>query len=171
MPRYIAFLRGVSPQNARSADLKQAFEHAGYANVRTVLASGNVVFDARSAAESALERRAEAAMQEVLGCSFYTIVRAARSLNDLIAADPFAQHAVPSGAKRVVSFLRAPVEPKLALPFEADGARLFGLFGREAYTCYLPSEKGPVFMQFIERAFGANVTTRTWETVVKCARA
>jgi hypothetical protein len=33
------------------------------------------------------------------------------------------------------------------------------------------SDKGPVFMTLIEKTFGKNVTTRTWETVAKCAAA
>jgi len=48
MPRFVAFLRGVSPLNARMPELKSSFEAAGFRNVRTVLSSGNVVFDASS---------------------------------------------------------------------------------------------------------------------------
>jgi hypothetical protein len=43
------------------------------------------------------------------------------------------------------------------------------MVGREVFTAYTPNAKGPVFMQLIERAFGTNVTTRTWETVRKCS--
>jgi uncharacterized protein (DUF1697 family) len=60
MPRYVAFLRGVSPVNAKMTDLKRCFEEAGFTHVRTVLSSGNVVFDSRSSSEAVLERRAEA---------------------------------------------------------------------------------------------------------------
>jgi len=55
MPRYVAFLRGVSPSNARMADLKRAFEIAGFSEVRTLLSSGNVVFDAPSGTARALQ--------------------------------------------------------------------------------------------------------------------
>ena len=34
MPRYVAFLRGVSPMNARMADLRRCFEVAGFGNVK-----------------------------------------------------------------------------------------------------------------------------------------
>lgn len=44
LTRYAALLRGVSPMNARMPALKAAFEAAGFTDVRTVLASGNVVF-------------------------------------------------------------------------------------------------------------------------------
>ena len=47
-------------------ELKRCFEDAGFRDVRTLLSSGNVVFDARQASEAALERGAEAAMAERL---------------------------------------------------------------------------------------------------------
>src|SRR5213080_4771343 len=58
MPRYAAFLRGVSPMNAKMPELKQAFESAGFTDVKTILSSGNVVFSARRASETSLERSA-----------------------------------------------------------------------------------------------------------------
>jgi uncharacterized protein (DUF1697 family) len=48
MPRYLAFLRGVSPMNAKMPELKRCFEAAGFTDVKTVLANGNVAFDARA---------------------------------------------------------------------------------------------------------------------------
>ncbi|MBE7419193.1 MAG: DUF1697 domain-containing protein [Ideonella sp.] len=171
MTRYVALLRGVSPRNAKMPALRRCFEEAGFGNVRTLLSSGNVAFDARGAAGSALERRAEAAMQQHLGCSFYTIVRTTAQLQALLASDPFAGHVLPRGAKRVVSFLRAPARPLLALPLAADGASVLGCIGREVFTAYVPGDKGPVFMKLIESAFGTEVTTRTWNTVARCAAA
>jgi uncharacterized protein (DUF1697 family) len=75
MKRYAAFLRGVSPMNAKMPELKKAFEAAGFTDVRTMLSSGNVVFSAPAAPEAALERKAEAAMKKLLGSAFPTIVR------------------------------------------------------------------------------------------------
>ena len=40
MKRYAAFLRGVSPMNAKMPELKKAFEAAGFTDVRTVRAGG-----------------------------------------------------------------------------------------------------------------------------------
>src|SRR5436190_1051261 len=75
MPRYAAFLRGVMPTNCKMPALKAAFEAAGFADVKTVLGSGNVVFDARSTSVAALEQKAEAAMHEHLGQAFMTFIR------------------------------------------------------------------------------------------------
>ncbi len=168
--RYAALLRGVSPMNARMPELAAAFEAAGFTEVRTVLSSGNVLFSAPRATEAALERKAEAAMARRLGKAFPAIVREVAALQALLEADPWAALGAPAGAKRVVTFLRAPPEPAPRLPLARDGAHLLALRGRELLSAYLPSPKGPIFMQLIEQAFGKEVTTRTWDTVAKLAR-
>jgi uncharacterized protein (DUF1697 family) len=168
--RYAAFLRGVSPSNARMADLAAAFAAAGFTDVRTVLSSGNVLFTSRPAARAALERRAEAAMAARLGKPFPAIVREVDALRELLASDPFAPFRLPKAAKRVVTFLRAAPREPPALPVERDGARVLRLVGDAALPAYLPCPRGPIFMQLIEQAFGREVTTRTWDTVARVAR-
>jgi uncharacterized protein (DUF1697 family) len=171
MPRYVAFLRGVSPMNAKMAELKRCFEGAGFTNVKTVLSSGNVVFDASANSDTAFAREVEAAMAKQLGRTFYTIVRPASQLRELIEADPYAAFHLPANAKRVVTFLRTPHKARLSLPLETDGVRILVMKGREVFTAYVPNPRGAVFMTLIEKTFGANVTTRTWDTVKKCATA
>lgn len=171
MPRYVAFLRGVSPMNAKMTDLKRCFERAGFTDIKTVLSSGNVVFNARAMSEAVLERKAEVTMAKQLARTFYTIVRPANVLRELIEVDPYAAFRLPANAKRVVTFLREPHRVKITLPLEVDGARILAMNGREIFTTYVPNLRGPVFMTLIEKTFGTNVTTRTWDTVKKCATA
>ncbi len=171
MPRYVAFLRGVSPMNAKMSALKASFEAAGFIRVRTILSSGNVVFDSGGTQERALEMAAEQAMAQCLGRSFYTVVRSTGFLRGLLDSDPYAAHGIPAHAKRVVTFMREARPPKVALPLARDGASVFLQTQREVFTAYVPTDQGPVFMRLIERAFGKDVTTRTVETVAKCAAA
>ena len=171
MPRYAAFLRGVSPMNAKMPELRRAFESAGFDNVRTLLSSGNVVFDARAAKPAALEKKAEAAMEKALGRTFMTIVRRTDALQAMIASDPFARFPLAKDAKRIVTFVRGEAAGKLKLPIEMDGAQILAVRGNEVYSAYTPTPKGPVFMTLIEKTFGKDVTTRTWDTVRKCAAA
>jgi uncharacterized protein (DUF1697 family) len=171
MPRYVALLRGVSPMNARMPQLKRAFEDAGFTAVKTVLSSGNVVFDARRGAVAALERKCEAAMQATLGQAFVTFVRPVEHLQRLLDADPFAAFELPRGSKRVVTFLRTPPGEVPALPIALRDARILALQGTELLTSYVPGDTGPDFMRLIEKTFGRTLTTRTWETVRRCAAA
>ena len=157
--------------NAKMPALKRAFEAAGFTGVKTVLSSGNVVFDARRAPEATLQRRAEAAMGEGLAQAFLTVVRPVEMLRELLASDPYRAFKLDPSAKRIVTFLRDEPTAKLALPVEMDGARLLALHGRELFSAYVRSPKGAVFMTLIERSFGKELTTRTWDTVAKVAAA
>jgi uncharacterized protein (DUF1697 family) len=155
--------------NASMPALKSCFEAGGFSQVRTLLSSGNVVFDARAASPAALEQRAVKAMQTGLGRSFDTIVRPASYLQDFIESDPFAEFDLPPAAKRVVSFLRHPAQAGIELPLARDGAQILKLAGSEVLAAYVPNPKGPVFMTLLEHTFGTGITTRTLDTVRKCA--
>ena len=171
MPRHAAFLRGVSPMNCKMPELARAFAAAGFRDVKTVLSSGNVVFSA-TGAERTLRKKAEAAMEEVLGRSFLTLVRPIDELQALLDEDPFAGYRLKPGSKRIVTFLPEAPEAAPKLPVEVDGARILALREREVLSAYVPSPKGAVFMGLIERTFGKDVTTRTWDTLRKvCAAA
>jgi uncharacterized protein (DUF1697 family) len=171
MPKFAALLRGVSPMNAKMPALKKAFEAAGFADVKTVLGSGNVVFASTGRSLPALEKKSEQAMQEELGKAFPTIVRAIDELEALLEKDPFAKFDLEPKAKRVVTFLRNEPKAKLKLPIALDGAHILLVRERAVFSAYVPSPKGPVFMSLIEKTFGKEVTTRTWETVRKIVKA
>ena len=169
MPRYVAFLRGVMPTNCKMPALKRSFEAAGFTDVITVLGSGNVVFSARGASEAAIEKKAEAAMSTELGRTFYTIVRPVEALRALLDDDPFAAFRHAPNAKRVVTFARTAHRRSVALPIELDGARILAVAGRELFTTSVPgAARSPTFMSVIEKHFGRDVTTRTWDTVRRC---
>jgi uncharacterized protein (DUF1697 family) len=171
MPRYIAFLRGVAPTNLKMSDLKSCLESAGFAGVRTILSSGNAAFDSSARSAGAVERQIEAAMTKQLGRAFYTIVRSRDALQELVDDDPFAAFELPAGAKRVVTFARTLPKPTQNLPAERDGAVVLAAREREAFTAYVPGRRAGLFMELIKATFGSEVTTRTWETVKKCASA
>jgi hypothetical protein len=109
-------------------------------------------------------------MQKMLGRTFLTIVRPLDEVAELVASDPYAGFRLPRAAKRVVTFLRERpgFEPKL--PVERDGASILRLDGLSVFSAYVPGPRGPVFMQLIEKTFGTELTTRTFDTVSKVAR-
>ena len=174
MKRYAAFLRGVSPMNLTMPALKRPLERAGFTEVRTLLSSGNVVFTAKAQKSEALEKRIEEALTRELGNTFLTFVRPVAKLREMTDADPYSEFRLRAGAKRVVTFLRRRLTAArladLELPVEFDGARILEVRDREVFSAYVPSPRGPVFMTLLERTFGKEITTRTWDTVKKAAR-
>lgn len=160
--------------NLKMADLKACLESAGFDRVRTVLSSGNVVFAARvrkaTDLPATLEREIEEALQRRLGRTFPTLVRSVSDLQELIERDPFTRFELSNAHKRVVTLLKTATTRRIKLPIELDGASIVAIQGREIFSTYLPSPRGPVFMSLLEKTFGKDVTTRTWETIRKVAR-
>ena len=75
MTRYAAFLRGVNVGgvNLKMAEVVAALRGAGFDNVRTILASGNVVLDGRGSAAS-VRKKAESALREAFGYDAWVLV-------------------------------------------------------------------------------------------------
>src|SRR5258706_9686740 len=122
--RYAAFLRGVSPMNAKMPELKRCFEAAGFGEVKTLLSSGNVVFSARGSSAASLESKIEAAMKKHLGRTFLTILAPIDALRAILAADPYRAFKLSPGANRLGALLRDKPPARLDPPFERDGARI-----------------------------------------------
>ncbi len=171
MPRYVAFLRGVSPLNAKMADLTRAFEAAGFSNVKTVLSSGNIAFNSPSRSETRLARQAESAMAQYLDRTFYTIVRRQSFLHELLEADPYTGFDLPVNVKRIVTFVGEQPAEKISLPIQARGMFILAIYRGDILGAYTPDPRGGGSLQLIEKTFGSHVTTRTWETVKRCAKA
>lgn len=109
MPSHVAFLRAVNLGGHRSApraELRGALEAAGFSQVDTFRASGNVVLTARGG-----ERRIGQAIEETLagrlGFSVVVYLRSARELRRLIDHAAGMRPAPAPGGKLQVAFLRA----------------------------------------------------------------
>jgi hypothetical protein len=100
----------------------------------------------------------------------HQFIRPIDALREMLDSDPFKPFRLTSTSKRIVTFLREKPLAKVELPIELDGARILATSGCQVFSVYVPSPKGPVFMRLIEKTFGKDVTTRTWDTVTKVAR-
>jgi uncharacterized protein (DUF1697 family) len=86
MTRYAAFLRGVNVGgvNLKMSEVAAALTDAGFDNVRTILASGNVLLDSGSSAD-AVRKKAEAALRKAFGYDAWVLVYdvdTVRAIND-----------------------------------------------------------------------------------------
>src|SRR5689334_20206130 len=89
MTRYAAFLRGVNlgKRTVKSAELKTAFEAMGFTEVKTLLASGNVLFDARPS--KSLQQKIETGLEESFGFKVGVVLRTLDELRAMVASDPY----------------------------------------------------------------------------------
>jgi uncharacterized protein (DUF1697 family) len=90
MTRYAAFLRGVNVGgvNLKMAGVAAAFEEAGFSNVRTILASGNVLLETRSDV-AAVRKKAEAALRKAFGYDAWVLAYDIDTLQAIVDAYPF----------------------------------------------------------------------------------
>jgi uncharacterized protein (DUF1697 family) len=95
MTTYVALLRAVNVGGTGKlpmTELRTMCEAAGFTNVRTYIASGNVVFDstlAKRAAQQALERSLEAYAGKPVG----VLIRTGKEMAAVLAANPFRDEA------------------------------------------------------------------------------
>ena len=90
MTRYAAFLRGVNVGgvNLKMADVAKALTDAGFADVRTILASGNVLLESRSKV-AAVRTTAEAALREAFGYDAWVLAYDIDTVAAISDAYPF----------------------------------------------------------------------------------
>ena len=89
--RRVALLRGVNvgtAQRVAMADLRKVFEDLGYADVRTLLNSGNVIFTVRKAASRNHGAGVQKAIADRLGIQSRVVVLTKRDVADAVAANP-----------------------------------------------------------------------------------
>jgi uncharacterized protein (DUF1697 family) len=170
MRSYVALLRGIAPTNPnmRNDRLRTVFEDLGFRNVRTVISSGNVLFETDSSAVRALETRVEEALPKRLGFSSTTIIRSRTEIQALVDQDPFAGFDHSSSTHLNVTFLKRKPRRAPAFPHRPDRRdyTILGMVGRDICSVIdLTSATTPDLMQWMDREFGKENTTRTFKTV------
>ena len=89
MTRYAAFLRGVNVGgvNLKMAEVAKSLTEAGFTDVKTILASGNVLLDQRSAV-MAVRTKAEAALRDAFGYDAWVLaydLETVRAISDALS--------------------------------------------------------------------------------------
>jgi len=153
--------------------LRKAFEAMGFKNVRTVLASGNVVFEPTGKKAEDFEAAIARGLAGAFGFPVPVLLRSMRELAALVAADPFKGLASGADTKLYVTFLPRdrPGASGARLPAPPKGARIVGV--RPGEICSAVTLSGgagtPELMAFLEKSLGKDVTTRNWQTVKRLA--
>lgn len=114
---YVALLRGINVGGkniVRMADLRAAFEDAGYAAVGTYIQSGNVLFES-DGPPAALESDIETMLESRFGLSLVMVVRSYRQLRNVVNRAPDGFGAASDIHHSDVIFLKAPLSSHQAL--------------------------------------------------------
>jgi uncharacterized protein (DUF1697 family) len=174
--RYVAFLRGVNlgKRTVRSADLKQAFVGMGFADARTLIASGNVVFSASETDEDKLVKTIEAGLEKAFGFDIGTVLRSHAELEAMVISQPFAKIPEGADAKLYVGLLRERVGGKIELPIGSPGDfDVLSVTERDIFAIawHMPNGRYGEGLAGLEKHLpkGTLVTMRNWNTILKAA--
>lgn len=124
MAHHAAFLRAINVGNRRVTNdrLASAVAAAGFSEVTTFLASGNVTFEAGDLDPAAVTDALEASLAAELGFTTEAFVRDASQLDAILAAAPFDPSALKTAKTTPqIAFLRAPLDPQATTAVEAMG--------------------------------------------------
>ena len=169
---YVALLRAINVGGSSvmtMADLKAQFEAVGFANVRTYIQSGNVLFEAPEESTSRLAEWAEQQLRAGLGYASQVFVLTPQQLAAAAANNPFDPR-VSDGAMRChIMFLSREPESERVDRLMAQQAPeyRFAVRGSVLYYTYAKEYDGKRRTINFEGILGAEGTARTWKVVRK----
>ena len=171
MARFVALLRGINVGKAKRlamADLRALLESLGYGDVRTLLNSGNAIFDGPVEPRGRHAQRIQAAVAAELGVDALVIVKSAREMAAVVAGNKLVGIAVDPS--RLLVVLTNDPKPLGALESFARaewGADVVHV-GRHATYVWCPNGilESKVAVAVL-KGLGNSATTRNWSTVEK----
>ena len=171
MSTCIALIRGINVgvgKRVAMADLRDMIAELGHTDVRTLLNSGNAVFNSKRPNVTKISSGIEAAIAANCKFSANVMVVTAQELDCIIDENPLL-HIAKDPSRHLVAFVRQakhlePLRPMLEEAWKPD---VLAITQRAAYlwcsTGLLDSKMALAF----SRKAGATVTTRNWATVLK----
>ncbi len=174
MADYIAFLRGINVggHNVKMDALWEQFEAAGLANVETFIASGNVIFESRSADTARLEAKIEKQLATTLGYEVATFVRTRADVAHLADYDAFPAEKLASAGAFCVAFIKGPLTVAQAVTLQqfVTDVDEFHAAGREIFwLCKVRQSESRFSNAQFERKMGIAGTFRSMTTLRKLA--
>ncbi len=171
MTGYALLLRGVNLGGSTALSmpaLKTVLTGLGFADVVTVLRSGNAVFDAASPPDPAA---IEAALATEVGLRTRCLVRTEPRLRAVVDGHPF-RDVADNGSRMQVYFLEAnPTAAQLAEhdPVALDPERIRVADHAIYQWCPDGISKAPSLIPLLDRKWKILGTARNWNTVTKLA--
>jgi uncharacterized protein (DUF1697 family) len=171
MSECVALIRGINVGRGKRvamADLRDMMVGLGHTNVRTLLNSGNVLFQSKRPNVAKIAASIEAAIGETCGFSAAVTVITAQELDRIVDENPLL-HIVGDHARHLVAFVTHPKHIETLRPMleEVWTPNALGITERAAYLWCATGLLDSKFLQAFSRRAAATVTTRNWATVLK----
>ncbi len=170
---YVALVRGINVGGHKMlamSDVREMLEELGFADVRSLLQSGNLIFAGPGSVAATLEATLEATAEKRFGFLRHILVRTAREWAAIIERNPFPGEAARDPGHLLVMCLKTKPAGSAAKALEKAiaGREVIRLVGRDLYIVY-PDGVGrsKLTNAVIERTLDTRGTARNWNTVLK----
>jgi uncharacterized protein (DUF1697 family) len=168
--RWVVLLRAVnlgSRNKVPMAQLRAVLGEAGYGDVRTYIASGNVLLDGPRS-KAAVARKLERLIADEFGVQTIAIMRTPKELSIVVAGHPFGRDTTHS---HVVFLAERPTKGAVAGLADADHSPDRAVVaGRDVYVRYPAGVQGSrLSAARLEQLLGVAATHRNWRTVAALA--
>jgi uncharacterized protein (DUF1697 family) len=151
--------------------LQKVFASLKFENIKTILASGNVIFTALETNKEKLTQEVETKLEKIFGYSIRVIIRTYASLESLVASNPYNGVEITPQTRLYITFLSEKTKRSLSTPYESPTKQftILQATDNEVVTVLTisPEYNSTDLMEVLEKEFGKNITTRNWNTVVK----
>ena len=168
--KYVMLLRGMGPGDPKfnNQTVCKCLEELGYGNVRSLQASGNYLFESDETDNTKVEAAIEDSIERAVGFRRAAIVRNADQVAELIRQNPFGARTHSSGSYLLVTFMKQPKKPDFEPPYRPIG-RPYEIIGVKDGMLFSVVDnttgKTTDLMVWLERQFGKDITSRTWNTM------
>ena len=170
MKKFVALLRGINVGGNKKVpmiELKKVLEKNGLKNVKTILNSGNVVFESESNIRE-LQTVISLAIEKAFGFQVPVLLRTHKEIEKLAAFNPFKEIKVTPKIRLYATFL---LEKPKGRSFYISPDKSFKIISCLDKTVLsvldMSFTNSPEVMGIIEKEYGKNVTTRNWNTILK----
>ena len=172
--RFVALLRGINVGGNKKvpmADLKKMLEKMEFTNVKTLLASGNVLFDSTETDMKTLRAHIETQLEKTFGFPVPTLIRTLDDLRTLKESEPFNNIRVFPETRLYITFLSEKSTSTLKTPYVSPDGNYKILRVSDTEVCSVltvTKDHGTIdAMSILEKEFGRQITTRNWNTIEK----
>lgn len=173
MTKLVGLLRGINVgghHKVPMVELKTIMTQLGCDHVKTILNSGNIVFETKKKDIAGLERTIELALSEHFGFPIPVILIPQNQISELVNEEPFVSIDVHKNIRLYISFLKEPSTIKLTLPYisKDNEFKIIGVKNKMILSVLdITASNTPKGMEDLEKLFGKNITTRNWNTIEK----
>jgi uncharacterized protein (DUF1697 family) len=152
--------------------LRELFRAVKFANVETFIASGNVIFETKSAADEKLEQKIEKHLEKNIGYEVGTFVRSLDEVKAISVYRPFSDEMMKAATVVSVAMIRSPISAKTIAEVKAFNSEVddFHVYGREVYwLCRIRTSDSKFPAKKFEKLVGGAATWRNMNTMVRLA--